>query len=111
AAWAAPRSASTRTTNCSASSTIRSRISHLGTNRYCSRSWLPQSDTVVLMGDKIVDNPVAVLGLGEAGAAIAGDLAAAGVDVRGYDPVEREVEGVKRSDSAAAAAGGAALVM
>jgi 3-hydroxyisobutyrate dehydrogenase-like beta-hydroxyacid dehydrogenase len=63
------------------------------------------------MGDKIVDNPVAVLGLGEAGAAIAGDLAAAGVDVRGYDPVVRDVEGVKRSDSAAAAAAGAALVM
>ena len=29
---------------------------------------------------------VAVLGLGEAGAAIAGDLAAAGARVRGYDP-------------------------
>ena len=72
---------------------------------------MPQSDTVVLMGDKIVDNLVAVLGLGEAGAAIAGDLAAAGVDVRGYDPVVRDVEGVKHADSATAAAGGAALVM
>jgi 3-hydroxyisobutyrate dehydrogenase-like beta-hydroxyacid dehydrogenase len=63
------------------------------------------------MGDKIVDNPVAVLGLGEAGAAIAGDLAAAGVDVHGFDPVARDVEGVKRADTAAAAASGAALVL
>src|SRR5690348_6678487 len=63
------------------------------------------------MGDKIVDNPVAVLGLGEAGAAIAGDLAAAGADVRGYDPVAKDVEGVTRADSAAAAAEGAAVVM
>jgi 3-hydroxyisobutyrate dehydrogenase-like beta-hydroxyacid dehydrogenase len=63
------------------------------------------------MGDKIVDNPVAVLGLGEAGAAIAGDLAAAGVDVRGFDPVAGGVEGVKRADSASAAASGAALVL
>jgi len=63
------------------------------------------------MGDKIVDNPVAVLGLGEAGAAIAQGLVAAGVDVRGFDPVAGDVEGVTRAGSAAAAADGAALVM
>jgi 3-hydroxyisobutyrate dehydrogenase-like beta-hydroxyacid dehydrogenase len=41
---------------------------------------------------------IAVLGLGEAGARIAADLAAAGVDVRGYDPV------VSPGDPAAAVA-------
>jgi 3-hydroxyisobutyrate dehydrogenase-like beta-hydroxyacid dehydrogenase len=64
------------------------------------------------MGDKIVDNlSVAVLGLGEAGAAIARGLASAGVEVRGYDPVAPDVEGVQRADSAAAAASGATLVL
>jgi 3-hydroxyisobutyrate dehydrogenase-like beta-hydroxyacid dehydrogenase len=49
---------------------------------------------------------VAVLGLGEAGSAIAGDLVAAGVDVRGYDPVRQD--GV---ESAADAARGADAVL
>lgn len=44
---------------------------------------------------------IAVLGLGEAGGAIARDLAAAGADVRGYDPHVDPPEGVDpRSDDA-----------
>ncbi|RSM74837.1 NAD(P)-dependent oxidoreductase [Actinoplanes sp. ATCC 53533] len=44
---------------------------------------------------------VALLGLGEAGAEIAGDLVAAGVDVRGYDPAVGPPAGVDpRSDEA-----------
>jgi len=47
---------------------------------------------------------IAVLGLGEAGSAIAADLVAAGADVRGYDPLARSVEGVApRTDEADAA--------
>lgn len=45
---------------------------------------------------------VAVLGLGEAGARIAADLVAAGVDVRGFDPVSRPA-GIGLAESAAAA--------
>jgi 3-hydroxyisobutyrate dehydrogenase-like beta-hydroxyacid dehydrogenase len=41
-----------------------------------------------------VSTHIAVLGLGEAGSEIARDLVAAGVDVRGYDPVVPSVEGV-----------------
>ena len=64
------------------------------------------------MGDKIVDNlQVAVLGLGEAGGAIAGDLVALGVDVRGFDPAPREVNGVGRANTAADATAGASLVL
>ena len=37
---------------------------------------------------------IAVLGLGEAGGRIAADLAAAGADVRGYDPAVRDAPGV-----------------
>jgi len=44
---------------------------------------------------------IAVLGLGEAGSEIARDLAAAGADVRGYDPLVPSVEGVEpRTDEA-----------
>ncbi|MCX7850878.1 NAD(P)-binding domain-containing protein, partial [Thermus sp.] len=43
---------------------------------------------------------VAVLGLGEAGSAIAADLVALGVRVRGYDPIpERSVAGLERVGS------------
>jgi 3-hydroxyisobutyrate dehydrogenase-like beta-hydroxyacid dehydrogenase len=64
------------------------------------------------MGDKIVDNlSVAVLGLGEAGSAFAGDLVAAGVDVRGFDPVPRDVEGIRRAGNAQEAVTGANLVL
>jgi 3-hydroxyisobutyrate dehydrogenase-like beta-hydroxyacid dehydrogenase len=54
---------------------------------------------------------IAVLGLGEAGGAIAGDLAAAGAVVRGYDPAVRAPDGVVRTGGEAAAAAGADLVL
>jgi 3-hydroxyisobutyrate dehydrogenase-like beta-hydroxyacid dehydrogenase len=64
------------------------------------------------MGDKIVDNlSVAVLGLGEAGGTIAGDLVRAGVRVRGYDPLQREIEGLATVDSAEAAVESARVVL
>jgi len=47
---------------------------------------------------------IAVLGLGEAGGRIAADLASAGVEVRGYDPV------VSPGDPAAVVAGAAAVL-
>jgi 3-hydroxyisobutyrate dehydrogenase-like beta-hydroxyacid dehydrogenase len=50
---------------------------------------------------------VAVLGLGEAGSAIAGDLVAAGVAVRGFDPALAEAPaGVELATDARAAASG-----
>jgi 3-hydroxyisobutyrate dehydrogenase-like beta-hydroxyacid dehydrogenase len=54
---------------------------------------------------------VAVLGLGEAGSAIAGDLLAAGVTVRGYDPAVTAAEGIADTGSEADAAHGADLVL
>src|SRR5215207_8250473 len=57
------------------------------------------------------DLTVAVLGLGEAGSAIAADLVAAGASVRGYDPAGRAVEGVQDAGDEANAARGAALVI
>jgi 3-hydroxyisobutyrate dehydrogenase-like beta-hydroxyacid dehydrogenase len=54
---------------------------------------------------------VAVLGLGEAGGAIARDLAAAGAVVRGYDPVVPVPDGIVRTGGEAEAADGAALVL
>ncbi len=54
---------------------------------------------------------VAVLGLGEAGSAIAGDLAAAGVRVRGYDPAVTAAGPVLDTGSDAEAARGAHLVL
>ena len=48
---------------------------------------------------------VAVLGLGEAGSRLAADLAAAGVEVRGYDPDPgRDVPSISRADDPTAAA-------
>ena len=44
---------------------------------------------------------IALLGLGEAGSAIAGDLVAAAADVRGYDPKVAIPDGVTaRTDEA-----------
>ncbi len=65
------------------------------------------------MVDEIVDNlRVAVIGLGEAGSAIAADLAAAGVDVVGWDPVVDEPpEAVQLAGSAAAAVANATAVL
>jgi len=55
---------------------------------------------------------VALLGLGEAGAALAADLVAAGVETRGWDPDERRaVDGVARAESAVDAVSGAAVVL
>jgi 3-hydroxyisobutyrate dehydrogenase-like beta-hydroxyacid dehydrogenase len=54
---------------------------------------------------------VAILGLGEAGSAISRDLVAAGVAVRGYDPVAAVPDGVVAAGSEAAACAGADLVL
>src|SRR5947208_131570 len=54
---------------------------------------------------------VAVLGLGEAGAAIAGDLAEAGARVGGFDPREAAGDGLPRADSPEAAVDGAEVVL
>lgn len=54
---------------------------------------------------------VAVLGLGEAGGAIAADMAAAGAGVRGWDPAGGDVEGVEFASDDRAAVEGADLVL
>jgi 3-hydroxyisobutyrate dehydrogenase-like beta-hydroxyacid dehydrogenase len=54
---------------------------------------------------------VAVLGLGEAGSAIGRDLVAAGVTVRGYDPVADVPDGIVATGSDAEACAGADLVL
>jgi 3-hydroxyisobutyrate dehydrogenase-like beta-hydroxyacid dehydrogenase len=55
---------------------------------------------------------IAVLGLGEAGAALAADLVAAGVDVHGFDPGDVATPpGVTRHADAASAVGDAELVV
>jgi 3-hydroxyisobutyrate dehydrogenase-like beta-hydroxyacid dehydrogenase len=54
---------------------------------------------------------VAVLGLGEAGTAIAGDLASEGADVRGWDPRPEAGDGIVRADDPGAAARGSDVVL
>lgn len=55
---------------------------------------------------------VALLGLGEAGSALAGDLVAAGVFVRGFDPAAgHDVPGVHRAGDAGAAVDGSDVVL
>lgn len=54
---------------------------------------------------------IAVLGLGEAGSAIAADLAAAGARVLGFDPVRPAPEGVEPAADAPAAVGSADIVL
>ena len=54
---------------------------------------------------------IAVLGMGEAGSAIAIDLAAAGNRVLGFDPVQPAPEGVETAASAPEAAAAAAVVL
>ncbi|KDN18011.1 NAD(P)-dependent oxidoreductase [Amycolatopsis rifamycinica] len=54
---------------------------------------------------------IAVLGLGEAGGALARDLVAAGAVVRGYDPAVSAAAGVVSTGSEAEAARGADLVL
>ncbi len=53
---------------------------------------------------------VAVLGLGEAGGRLAGDLAAAGCRVRGFDPARR-LDGIENAESARSAVAGADIVL
>lgn len=54
---------------------------------------------------------IAVLGFGEAGSLLAGDLAAAGATVRGYDPKVPAPAGVTGTGSDAEAVAGASLVL
>jgi 3-hydroxyisobutyrate dehydrogenase-like beta-hydroxyacid dehydrogenase len=54
---------------------------------------------------------VAVLGLGEAGSAIAADLIAAGASVRAFDPVATAPPGAETAGDAAAAAAGSDVVL
>jgi 3-hydroxyisobutyrate dehydrogenase-like beta-hydroxyacid dehydrogenase len=55
---------------------------------------------------------IAVLGLGEAGGRLGADLAAAGVEIRGYDPgTVSTPHGVDRSADPASAVSGAAVVL
>jgi 3-hydroxyisobutyrate dehydrogenase-like beta-hydroxyacid dehydrogenase len=54
---------------------------------------------------------IALLGLGEAGAAIAADLVAAGAEVSGWDPAWPSVDGVRLTGSAAEAVGDADVVL
>jgi 3-hydroxyisobutyrate dehydrogenase-like beta-hydroxyacid dehydrogenase len=54
---------------------------------------------------------IAVLGLGEAGSAIAADLAAAGTRVTGFDPARPAPDGVEAATDAAGAAAGAEIVL
>jgi 3-hydroxyisobutyrate dehydrogenase-like beta-hydroxyacid dehydrogenase len=54
---------------------------------------------------------IAVLGLGEAGSAIARDAAAAGVSVRGFDPARPAPEGVEAAPDATSAAAEADVVV
>jgi 3-hydroxyisobutyrate dehydrogenase-like beta-hydroxyacid dehydrogenase len=58
-----------------------------------------------------VSHSVGIVGLGEAGSAIAADLLAAGATVRGWDPVAPIPEGVTPAMDAADAAAGAEIVL
>lgn len=65
-----------------------------------------------MSSDATSQTVVAVLGLGEAGSALARDLARAGASVRGYDPATVPLpEGVQEAESEADAATGAHLVL
>ena len=64
------------------------------------------------MSRSTVETSVAIIGLGEAGAEIAGDLVAAGCSVRAFDPRPmREVAGAELAASTADAVRGADLVL
>lgn len=54
---------------------------------------------------------IGMIGLGEAGSAIASDLVAAGASVRGWDPVARVPDGVEAVGDAADAAAGTEVVI
>ena len=72
------------------------------TSRAVVRAPAPPERPIIrhIMVDDIVDNRrIAVVGLGEAGEAIAADLAAAGAHVTGWDPaVDRPPEGVRMAE-------------
>ena len=61
--------------------------------------------------DSAATGTIATLGLGEAGGALARDLAAAGAVVRGYDPAVSVPEGIIATGSEAEVADGADLVL
>jgi 3-hydroxyisobutyrate dehydrogenase-like beta-hydroxyacid dehydrogenase len=64
--------------------------------------------------DEIVDNPtaIAVLGLGEAGSAIAADLIAAGAEVSGWDPAGKpDLDGLRFATGNVQAVAGATVVL
>lgn len=54
---------------------------------------------------------ISVLGLGEAGSVLAGDLVAAGVTVRGFDPAGFELEGVVAAPEPRSATAGADAIL
>jgi 3-hydroxyisobutyrate dehydrogenase-like beta-hydroxyacid dehydrogenase len=58
-----------------------------------------------------VSTAIGLIGMGEAGSAIATDLVAAGASVRGWDPIASAPEGVEAASDAAAAAASADVVM
>ena len=58
-----------------------------------------------------MSHAIGMIGLGEAGSAIAADLVAAGATVRGWDPVAPVPEGVEPAADAADAAAGAEIVL
>ena len=81
-----------------------------------SANFLPRAvpDRYDLAVDEIVDNPlrVAVLGLGEAGTAIAADLLAAGAQVSGWDPAgEPGLDGLRFAADNVAAVADAGVVL
>jgi 3-hydroxyisobutyrate dehydrogenase-like beta-hydroxyacid dehydrogenase len=70
--------------------------------QFCFHSGVDRRETQV----------IAVLGLGEAGGRLAADLASAGVEVRGYDPLPVSApEGVDQVGDPAAAVSGSTLVL
>jgi 3-hydroxyisobutyrate dehydrogenase-like beta-hydroxyacid dehydrogenase len=72
-------------------------------------TWLRRSEAKLR---RVAPLTVALLGLGEAGSAIAGDLVAAGVSVRGFDPAGgRGPAGIERAADARAAVAGCDVVL
>lgn len=85
------------------------------TKKPATKQATPATRQATPVAGQPVDGPVvtviAVLGLGEAGSAIAADLVAAGAEVRGYDPAVAAPEGITGTASEAEAATGADLVL
>jgi 3-hydroxyisobutyrate dehydrogenase-like beta-hydroxyacid dehydrogenase len=81
-----------------------------GKGRWAGAAQASESKSTVSAGNG-ADMVVAVLGLGEAGGIIGRDLLAAGVTVRGYDPVVAAPPGIVAAGSDAEACAGAGLVL